>query len=96
MQVLDRSTRVRSALSGARGLRGVIASALVSAAFVIGNVVPASAATTDPLGGAGDTMFVTLQGYLTSVLIPAVLGLAVIGIAVGLLIKYVKKARAAA
>jgi hypothetical protein len=52
--------------------------------------------STDPLGGAGDSFFTDLKDYLTGNLIPAVIGLAVIGVAVGMLIKWGKKGSKAA
>jgi type IV secretory pathway VirB2 component (pilin) len=80
-----------------RKARLALSSALVTVSFVLmGNVSAANATTVDPLDGAGDGIFTTLSGYLTTKLIPAVLALAVIGIGVGLLIKYVRKARSAA
>jgi hypothetical protein len=76
-----------------RRSRARIATVLVSVAFVIaGAGAPAFATTTDPLGGAGDSFFTTLQGYLTSVLVPAVIALALIGVAVSMLLKWGKKA----
>jgi hypothetical protein len=49
-------------------------------------------APADPTGGAGDTFFTGIQDYLTGHLIVLVLGLAVIGVIIGLVIKWGKKA----
>jgi len=58
--------------------------------------VPAFAdTTTDPTAGAGTGLFTTLQTYLTSNLIPAFFGLAAVGLIIGLVVKWVKKARSA-
>ncbi|MBN9326846.1 MAG: hypothetical protein BGO38_05360 [Cellulomonas sp. 73-145] len=52
----------------------------------------ATTPSTDPTGGAGDTFFTSLTSYLQGHLIVAVLGLAVIGISVGMLLGWGKKA----
>lgn len=75
-------------------VRNAAAATLVTLAFVIGGASSASAQTVDPadpLDGAGDGFFTTLTGYLTGSLIPAVIGLTVIGVAVAMLIKWGKK-----
>lgn len=49
-------------------------------------------ADTDPLNGGGDAIFTTLQTYLQTHLVTLVFGLAVVSIAVGLVLRWVKKA----
>lgn len=73
-----------------------LASVALVVAFIVGGPSAAFATTTDPLAGGGDSLFTTLQSYLTGNLVPAVIGLAVVGMAIGLLIKWAKKAKAAA
>lgn len=73
-------------------IRRRIAVMLFALASVFGfGAANAFALPVDPLSGAGDTFFTTLSGYLTTTLVPAVIGLAVIGIAVSMLIKWGKK-----
>lgn len=62
-----------------------------TALLLVGMTAPALATSTDPLGGAGSGLFTTLTSYLTTILVPAVIGLAVVGIAVTLLMKWGKK-----
>jgi len=50
---------------------------------------------TDPTAGAGTQIFTDLQSYITSNLIPAFFGLVVVGLIVGLVVKWVRKARSA-
>lgn len=53
---------------------------------------PAYATTTDPLNGGGDEIFTTLTDYLTGSLVAKVFALAVVSIAIGLVLKWVRKA----
>ena len=50
---------------------------------------------TDPTSGAGTQIFDDLKSYLTGNLIPAFFGLVVVGLIIGLAVKWVKKARSA-
>lgn len=59
--------------------------------LVAGMAAPSFASSTDPLNGAGSGLFTTLTSYLTTILVPAVIGLALVGIAVTLLMKWGKK-----
>jgi hypothetical protein len=71
------------------------AAAVLGALMVGGSAVSAYADVpdpTDPLGGSGDSFFTTAKDYLTTHLIPAVIGLTLVGLAVGMLIKWGKKA----
>lgn len=54
---------------------------------------PANASTpTDPLNGGGDTIFSTLTSFIQTSLVGKVFALAVVSIAVGMVLKWVKKA----
>jgi hypothetical protein len=79
-----------------RATRALAALALLVPVFVIAGLEAPSFATcdptTDPTCGSGDSLFTTLTDYLTTHLVPLVVGLAVVGIAVSLLIKWGKKA----
>lgn len=98
MQVLDRKTTaaaVRKAGAVARTRKG-LASLLVTLAFVVGTVSPASAATPDPTtdvtGGAGDTFFTTLTSYFTGHVLISVLALLALTVGVSMLIGWGRKA----
>lgn len=78
---------------GIRRARLAVAGGFATAAFAIAGAGSAQAAEgDDPTGGAGATFFSTITDYLTGNLIAAVLGLAVIGVVVSLIIKWGKKA----
>jgi hypothetical protein len=85
--------KIKDAFETRRAL--VLAPLSMALVVVFGGVASAST-TTDPLGGAGDGFFTQLKGYLTDHLIPSVITLAVIGVAVGMLIKWGKKGSKAA
>lgn len=53
---------------------------------------PANAQATDPLNGGGDTIFSTLTSFIQTSLVGKVFALAVVSIAVGMVLKWVKKA----
>ncbi|MCU1592546.1 MAG: hypothetical protein JWP11_3802 [Frankiales bacterium] len=53
---------------------------------------PAMATETDPLNGGGDAIFTTLTDYLTTSLVGKVFALAVVSIAIGLVLRWVRKA----
>jgi hypothetical protein len=96
MQTIEKTDAVQAApISVVTRVRRRVAVVLGTLAFVIaGGVGVASAQTTpvDPLDGAGDSFFTDLTSYLTGTLIPAVIGLALVGIAVGMLLRWGKKA----
>lgn len=75
-----------------------VAVGAMTLALVVGAPSAAFAQTTptDPLDGAGDSAFTDLKSYLTTKLIPAVIGLALVGLAAGLLFKWLRKGKAAA
>jgi hypothetical protein len=79
-------------------IRSVTADARVRATMfvltVLGlGVAPAYASTTtDPLDGGGDAIFTTLTDYLTGSLVAKVFALAVVSIAIGLVLRWVRKA----
>ena len=78
-----------------RRLRHRVSSVLVTLAFLVAGGASAASATapsTDPTGGAGDTFFTSLTDYLQGHLIVAVLALAVIGVSVSMLLGWGKKA----
>ena len=75
--------------------RNRIAGGLITAAFLVvgaGTAANASTGSSDPTGGAGATFFSSLTSYLQDNLIVSVLALAVIGVAVGMLLSWGKKA----
>lgn len=80
-------------------IRGRLAGVLVTFSMVLlGGAGAANAAVpgqtdpaTDPLAGSGDSLFTSLKDYLTGHLVPAVVGLIVVSIAVGMLIKWGSK-----
>lgn len=49
-------------------------------------------APSDPLAGGGDGIFTQLTSYLQTHLVPAVMALAVVSIAIGLVLRWVRKA----
>lgn len=63
-------------------------------AVLTASTAPAMATTTpvDPLNGGGDTIFTTLTDYLTTSLVGKVFALAVVSIAIGLVLRWVRKA----
>lgn len=74
-------------------VRRVSAAVSFAALMLFGMASAAFAQTgpTDPLGGAGDSFFSTISDYMKTKLVPAVILLALIGVAVTLLIKWGKK-----
>lgn len=78
------------ALRGRLAVLGALVLSLVAAPSV---AMAQTTAPVDPLNGAGSGLFDTLKGYLTGSLVPAVIALAVVGMAIGLLIKWGKKAK---
>jgi hypothetical protein len=89
--------RIRARVSLVSRLRlriGLVLAAITT--FVVGSAAYAGAAVMtpppDPTGGAGDDLFTSLTSYLQDHLIAAVLALAVIGIIVGMVLKWGKKA----
>ena len=70
--------------------------AVAAVSFVVamlGAAAPSYATTpTDPLNGGGDTIFTTLTDYLTTSLVGKVFALAVVSIAIGLVLRWVRKA----
>lgn len=75
-------------------LRNRVSAMFAALAALIVVPIGAASATTpaDPTGGAGDSLFTTLTEYLQGHLIVAVLALAAIGISVGMLLGWGKKA----
>jgi hypothetical protein len=63
------------------------------ASLMVAGVGAANAATTDPTNGAGTAIFDDMKAYLTGNLIPAFFGLLIVGIIVGLVVAWVKRAR---
>lgn len=86
--VISVLTKTRAAFSNAY-LQGV---AMV--ASVLGLSVSPAMATgpTDPLQGGGDGIFTDLTDYLTGSLVAKVFALAIVSIAIGLVLRWVRKA----
>lgn len=84
-------------VKNSRAVRFMVGSTLLGVALVVGSTSVAMAdptidPTADPTGGNGDLLFTTLQNYIQSHLIIGVIALAVIGLVVGLLLRYGRKA----
>ncbi|HVX09205.1 hypothetical protein [Humibacter sp.] len=87
------ATDVRKAVRLGRVARTRVRVVLAVSAFLaLFSAGPSFATSTDPTGGAGDTFFSSLTSYLQSHLIVAVLGLAVIGVIVAMILKWGGKA----
>jgi hypothetical protein len=80
-------TKSRSTLTNSK----VQAFAMVAAVLGLG-ASPSYATSTDPLDGGGDGIFTQLTAYLTGSLVAKVFALAVVSIAIGLVLKWVRKA----
>lgn len=72
--------------------RVALISATVALLTLAGSTASYADTPTDPTGGAGASFFTSVTSYLQNNLIAAVLGLAVIGVIVSMIIKWGKKA----
>lgn len=66
--------------------------AFLTALSLLGAGSASAQTATDPLDGGGDAIFTTLTSYLTTSLVGKVFALAVVSIAIGLVLRWVKKA----
>jgi len=89
------------ASKGGEIMKGILAKA--SAASLVASVVVLSfcsgafaAVSTDPLNGASSGVQAGLQAFIETNLVPLIVAFLVIGVAAGLLIRWVRKARSVA
>lgn len=82
---------MKNTLEMARSPYAQLGAFLTALVLLSGGAANAQTAV-DPLDGGGDAIFSTLTDYLTGSLVGKVFALAVVSIAIGLVLRWVKKA----